>query len=81
LLRRITGFLIPGSQAVLDGRVLRGFVSAFLAWFFLTGALVWLPLFIPRIEPLAVFGHIQTAFLVLFVLIALRSGITSWSRR
>jgi tetratricopeptide (TPR) repeat protein len=81
LLRRIAGFLIPGSQAVLDGRVLRGFVSAFLAWFFLTGALVWLPLFIPRIEPLAVFGHIQTAFLVLFVLIALRSGITSWIRR
>lgn len=81
LLRRITGFVIPGSQAVLDGRVLRGFLAAFLAWFFLTGALVWIPLFVPRIEPFAVFGHVQTAFIVLFALIALRSGISSWSRR
>jgi hypothetical protein len=81
LLRRITGFVIPGSQAVLDGRVLRGFWAAFLAWFFLTGALVWIPLFMPRIEPFAVFGHVQSAFIVLFALIALRSGITSWSRR
>jgi hypothetical protein len=81
LLRRVSGFLIPGSIDVLDDRVFRGFITAFLTWFFLTGALVWLPLFVPRIEPLAVFNHVQIALLVLCGLIALRSGISAWSRR
>jgi tetratricopeptide (TPR) repeat protein len=81
LLRRVSGFLFPGSQDVLDDRVLRGFLAAFLAWFFLTGALVWLPLFVPRIEPLAAFHHLQVTLIVLFGLIALRSGISAWSRR
>jgi tetratricopeptide (TPR) repeat protein len=81
LLRRLSGFLIPGSQDVLDDRIIRGFIAALLAWFFLTGALVWLPLFVPRIEPLAVFGHYQIAFIVLVGLIAARSGISAWSRR
>jgi tetratricopeptide (TPR) repeat protein len=81
LVRRISGFLIPGSQDVLDDRFVRGFFAAFLVWFFLTGALVWLPLFVPRIEPLATFGHVQIAFIVLVGLIAVRSGIAAWSRR
>jgi len=81
LLRRLSGFLFPGSQDVLDDRVLRGFLAAFLAWLFLTGALVWLPLFVPRIEPLAAFRHLQITLIVLFGLIALRSGISAWSRR
>jgi tetratricopeptide (TPR) repeat protein len=81
LLRRISGLLIPGSQDVLDDRFIRGFLVAFLAWFFLTGALVWLPLFVPRIEPLAAFGHVQIVLIVLVGLIAARSGIAAWSRR
>jgi tetratricopeptide (TPR) repeat protein len=81
LLRRVTGFLIPGSHDVLDDRIIRGFFTAFLAWFFLGGALVWLPLFIPRIEPLAVYGHIQIVLIVLCSLTALRSGFSAWSRR
>jgi tetratricopeptide (TPR) repeat protein len=81
LLRRITGFLIPGSQDVLDDRVFRGFIAAFLGWFFLTGALVWLPLFVPRIEPLAAFRYLQITLIVLFGLIALRSGFSAWNRR
>jgi hypothetical protein len=81
LLRRITGFLVPGSQYVLEDRVVRGFLAAFFASFFLTGAVVWLPMFVPRIEPLAVFNHLQIACLVLFVLIALRSGVSAWNRR
>jgi tetratricopeptide (TPR) repeat protein len=81
LLRRITGFVIPGSLDVLDGRVLRGFSAAFLVWFFLAGALVWLPLFVPRVEPLAVFSNIQIVFFVLVGLIALRSGVSAWNRR
>jgi len=81
LLRRISGFLIPGSQDVLDNRIFRGFVAAFLVWLFLAGALIWLPLFVPRIEPLAVFSHAQIAFIVLAALIAVRSGVSAWSRR
>jgi cytochrome c-type biogenesis protein CcmH/NrfG len=79
--RRISGFLIPGSQAMLDGRVIRGFLTGFMAWFFLIGALVLVPLFVPRIEPFAEYHPLQTAFLVLFGLIVLRSGVSSWSRR
>jgi hypothetical protein len=81
LIRRIAGFLVPGSQPMLDGRVIRGFLTGFLAWFFLIGALVFVPLFVPRIEPLAEFHPVQTAFLVLFGLIVLRSGVSAWSRR
>ena len=81
LLRRVGGFVVPGSQAVLDGQVIRGFLIGFLAWFFLIGALVLVPLFVPRIEPLAEYHPIQTVFLVLFGLFVLRSGISAWSRR
>ena len=81
LLRRLAGFLVPGSQSMLVGRVIRGFLTGFLAWFFLIGALVLVPLFVPRIEPLAEYHVVQTVFLVLFGLIVLRSGVSSWSRR
>jgi TM2 domain-containing membrane protein YozV len=81
LVRRIAGFLVPGSQAMLDGQVIRGFLTGFLAWFFLIGALVFVPLFVPRIEPLAEFHPVQTAFLVFSGLIVLRSGVSAWSRR
>jgi len=79
--RRVGGFLIPGSQAVLDGRVIRGFLTGFWAWSFLLGALVVIPLFVRRIEPLAEISHVQTIFLVFFGLIVVRSGISSWRRR
>jgi len=81
IVRRITGFLVPGSHAVLDGRVIRGFLTGFLAWFFLVGALVLVPLFVPRIEPLAEIHSVRTAFLVIFGLTVLRSGVSAWSRR
>jgi hypothetical protein len=80
-LRRIVGFVIPGSQSLLDGRVVRGFFTGVLASFFLTGALVWIPLFVPRIEPLAVTHQLEFVLLVLFGLTALQSGISAWSRR
>jgi len=81
LLRRVAGFLLPGSQSMLDGQVIRGFLTGFLAWFFLIGAVVLVPLFVPRIEPLAEFHAVQTVFLVLFGLIVVRSGISAWSGR
>ena len=80
-IRRIAGFLVPGSQPMLDGQVIRGFLTGFLAWFFLIGALVIVPLFVPRIEPLAEIHPVQTVFLVFFGLIVLRSGVSAWSRR
>ena len=80
-LRRLTGFLVPGSADILDGRVIRGFATAFLAWFAVTGAVVWIPLFVPRIEPLAAIPQIQIVFIVVFALLMLKSGITAWSRR
>ena len=79
--RRIAGFLVPGSHLMLDGHVIRGCLTGFLAWFFLTGALVLVPLFVPRIEPLAEIHSVQTVFLVLFGLVVLRSGVSAWSRR
>jgi len=79
--RRIAGFLVPGSYLMLDGHVIRGCLTGFLAWFFLTGALVLVPLFVPRIEPLAEIHSVQTVFLVLFGLVVLRSGVSAWSRR
>jgi len=79
--RRVGGFLVPGSQSVLDGRVIRGFLTGFLAWFFLIGALVLVPLFVPRIEPMAEISPVQTAFLVISGLIVLRSGVSAWGRR
>jgi tetratricopeptide (TPR) repeat protein len=81
LIRRITGFLIPGSVDMLDGRAVRGFLTSFFVLFFLTGALVWLPLFVPRIEPLAGIRQIEIVFLVLVGLLAVRSGFSSWNRR
>lgn len=81
LVRRVGGFLVPGSQSVLDGRVIRGFLTGFLAWFFLIGALVLVPLFVPRIEPMAEISPVQTAFLVISGLIVLRSGVSAWGRR
>ena len=79
--RRIAGFLVPGSHSMLDGHVIRGCLTGFLAWFFLTGALVLVPLFVPRIEPLAEIHSVQTVFLVVFGLVVLRSGVSAWSRR
>lgn len=81
LVRRVMGFLVPGSQDFLDGSIFHGFLTGFLAWFFLTGALIWLPLFVPRIEPLAATRQIQIVMLVFFGLIVLRSGISAWNRR
>lgn len=81
LARRAAGFILPGSSQLLDGRITRGLATGFLAWFFLTGALVWVPMFLPQIEPLASTRYLQPAFFVLFGLVVLKSGIAAWKRR
>ncbi len=81
LARRVGGFVVPGSSDLLDGKVLRGMTVGFLASFFLTGALIWVPMFVPRIEGLAASRSLEIAFLALYGLLALRSGMSAWSRR
>jgi tetratricopeptide (TPR) repeat protein len=81
LLRRVGGFVVPGSSDLLDGRILRGMAVGFLASFFLTGALIWVPMFLPRIEGLAASRSLATVLLALYGLLALRSGMSAWNRR
>jgi len=79
--RRVGGFAVPGSSDLLDGRVRRGMVVSFLAIFFLTGALIWVPMFVPRIEGLAASRNLGIGLLALYGLLVLRSGMSAWSRR
>jgi hypothetical protein len=81
LVRRVCGFLVPGSSDMLDGRILRGTTVGLLAAFFLTGALIWVPVFLPRIEPLAVSRSLEIVLLALYGLLLLRAGISAWNRR
>jgi tetratricopeptide (TPR) repeat protein len=81
IVRRVAGVLIPGSHRLVGERVWLGMLAGFAAWFFLTGALVWLPLFLPQIEPLASYKPAQVGLLVLFGLIVLRSAMVAWNRR
>jgi tetratricopeptide (TPR) repeat protein len=79
--QHLVGFVVPGSQHFLGGSVSRGVVIGFFAWFFLLGSVVWVPLGLPRIDPLIATGKIQIGLFVLYLLIALRSGIAAWNRR
>jgi hypothetical protein len=81
LVRRLAGFLLPGSHSFLDSRAIRGFIAAFAVCFLLTGALVWIPLFLPQIEPFAVNQYLRPLFFTLFGLVVLRSGFAAWNRR
>jgi hypothetical protein len=53
----------------------------FLTSFFLTGALIWVPMFLPRIEPLAASRNLEYVLLALYGLLLLRSGMSAWNRR
>ncbi len=82
LLRRIAGFLVPGSQSMLDGKVIRGFLDRLSGlvlsdWRAGSGA----ALRSPNRTSGRIFTRSRPCFLVLFGLIVLRSGISAWSRR
>ena len=81
VVRRVGGFLIPGSSDLLHGRVVRGMTVGFLTSFFLTGALIWVPMFLPRIEGLAASRSLEITLLALCGLLALRSGTSAWNQR
>ena len=80
-LRRVSGFLVPGSHNFLRDRVIRGVVVGFVAWFCLTGALAWVPLFLHQIEPLMPLSIVQIGLLSVFAMIVLHSGVSAWNRR
>jgi len=79
--RRIAGLLFPGSSRVLAGGLGWGMLAAFLGWFFLTGALLWAGMFLPRIEPMAVVLPLQIILLLLWLAVVARSVTTAWTRR
>jgi len=78
--RRLGGLLFPGSPNYLGDRVVRGVVFSLVTVFFLTGATIWIPTFLPTIEPLAEFKPLQIGFSVLAGLMVLRSATMAWDR-
>lgn len=79
--RRAAGLLFPGIPHLFGGQVLRGALFAFVTYFLLTGALIWIPRGVPMIEPLAGYRQLQIGMLVVVALLALRSMTMSWDRR
>lgn len=79
--RRLGGLLFPGSPYYLSDRVVRGVLFSFVTWFLLAGALVWIPGFLPMIEPIADVAQIQIGMTVLAGLMVLRSATMSWDGR
>jgi tetratricopeptide (TPR) repeat protein len=80
-LRRIAGLLIPGSQSLLTGNPVVGYVSGFVAWFCLLGALLWAPMVLPGMEPFASPLPIQAVLLVVFLGVWLRGAVVAWLGR
>jgi hypothetical protein len=76
--RRLGGLMFPGSPNYLSERVVRGMVFSLVTWFLITGALVWIPTFLPMIEPLADFKQLQIGLSVLAGLMVLRSATMTW---
>ena len=81
LVRRGASLVLPGSSWLRGERAWIGMLVSFLAWFFLTGGLIWGPMFLPRIEPLAVVIPLQIGLLLLFAIVAARSAMVAWNRR
>jgi drug/metabolite transporter (DMT)-like permease len=79
--RSVLGLVIPGSHNLLGDHVIRGVMVGFVAWFCLTGALVWVPLFLRQIEPRTPISVIQIGLLGLFAIVVLQSGLSAWNRR
>jgi hypothetical protein len=79
--RRLGGLLFPGSPYYLSGQVVRGVAAAFAVFFLLSGALVWVPLYVPMMQPLARVQPAQIAMLAVAGLLVLRSATVSWNRR
>jgi hypothetical protein len=78
--RRFGGLFFPGSPGYLGDRVFSGVVFSFVTVFLLTGATIWIPTFLPVIEPLAEFSSLRIGLFVLGGLMVLRSATMAWDR-
>jgi len=78
--RRAIGILMPGSHYLVGGRPWLGLVAGFLAWFFLSGALLWAPMVLQEVEPAATIIPIQVILVAGFVVMWLNSAIGAWRR-
>jgi tetratricopeptide (TPR) repeat protein len=79
--RRLGGLLFPGSPYYLSDRLVRGVLFSFVIWFLATGALIWIPTFLPMIEPIADFQPIRIGMVALAGLMVLRSATMNWDGR
>ncbi len=81
LFRRVAGVVLPGSSGVLGGGLWAGMLVAFLGWFFLTGSVLWVGMFLSKIEPLAVVLPLQIGLFLLYLAVVARSAARAWTRR
>jgi hypothetical protein len=79
--RRVAAVLLPGGGLVLVGKVWQGFLVGVAVWLLLTGWLVWIPLFIPSVEPQALLLPAQLLLGLLFLVAWLASITLTWHRR
>lgn len=78
--RRLGGLLFPGVPHLLGDRVIRAVVFSFMTVFFLTGAVYWIPTFMPIVEPLAATRSLRIVLAALGGLLVLRSATMAWDR-
>jgi len=76
--RRLGGLLFPGSLYYLSDRLVRGVIFSFVTWFLVTGVLIWIPDFLPMIEPFADIRPIQIGMAMLAGVMVLRSATMDW---
>lgn len=81
LARNLAASVVPGAGSVLSGRVWTGLAMGALAWFCVLGAAVFLPRFLPALEPQASAAPLQGVLLVGAVLLWGRSALTAWRGR
>ena len=78
--RRVAGVLIPGSHDLLGGNPWLGLITGFVAWLLLYGAVIWVPMVIPEVEPLASILPLQVILGIGFLALWLRSVLGAWKR-
>ncbi len=78
--RRTAGMLVPGSHDLLNGHPWLGLTTGFFAWLLLSGAVLWVPMVIPEVEPLANTLPLQIAFAIGALALWFRSILGAWKR-
>jgi hypothetical protein len=79
--RRVAAILVPGGGLVLAGKIWQGLMVGVAGWLLLTGSIVWIPLFIPSVEPQAPLLPLQVLMGLFFLVVWLSSITLTWHRR